>query len=877
MVTILNEIFEWSKGLPPWQSDAISRLLAKNALDEQDEADLLALLKSANGIADPKGRVAKPLAAGQVPLPPAGGSTIVLQAVKDLQHVNAIAPHQSLGMGATGLTIIYGSNGSGKSGYSRVLKRACRARDQQEDIHPDANLAASKSTTPQATFVVSQNGVVSELTWQQGVTPPEELSSIAVFDARCAKAYLDQEGDFAYVPYGLEVFAALATLCQRLEAKVSDELLRAQVDTTAFAPLLGETQVGKQIAVLSAKTKPEVIESLATLSEKELARHAEVEASLKEGNPKEKAQQVRLRAQRFSALAAKVAVEEERLSEAAVTVVHQAADAYRNAQVAAKIAAQLHTEGGKLLPGTGGEVWRDLYEAAKKFAVSAYPDKSFDELSSDDASLLCQQPLQAGAERMRRFEAFVEAEAEKARDARREDFRAVFVPMTKEVVALGLDEAIRVELRAENEQLASDVEAYEEALIARQKSVKDAATADDWSVVINAGGSPKAALSLLAEQLHSAAKALDDASDEKARNALQSEFNELKARMQLAVVKDSVLSAINKFSVQSKLKGCLPHLRTRSISTKATEVAAQVVSKELGEALNREFKSLGVSSLSVSSQSRSARGKTLHRLRLELPQSLSPSEILSEGEQRAIAIGSFLAEVSLSGQTGAIIFDDPVCSLDHRRRERVAKRLVEEAEKRQVIIFTHDIYFLNLLTEAAGRAGRPVVTQSLVRQAQGYGVASPNLPFEGLSSSKRVGFLKTVHVEAAKAHKLGEEQKHYDLTVGAYSNLRLAWERAVEEVLLRNVVLRFRKGVETQRLSGVTVTDADYARIEAGMAKCSNYAHDKAQFGGIAVPEPDELMEDIADFDAFIKEVNARSEKTVASRKKGAPAALAPA
>lgn len=143
-MTILNEIFEWSKGLPPWQSDAISRLLAKNALDEQDEADLLALLKSANGIADPKGRVAKPLAAGQVPLPPAGGSTIVLQAVKDLQHVNAIAPHQSLGMGATGLTIIYGSNGSGKSGYSRVLKRACRARDQQEDIHPDANLAASK-------------------------------------------------------------------------------------------------------------------------------------------------------------------------------------------------------------------------------------------------------------------------------------------------------------------------------------------------------------------------------------------------------------------------------------------------------------------------------------------------------------------------------------------------------------------------------------------------------------------------------------------------------------------------------------------------------------------------------------------------------------
>lgn len=223
------------------------------------------------------------------------------------------------------------------------------------------------------------------------------------------------------------------------------------------------------------------------------------------------------------------------------------------------------------------------------------------------------------------------------------------------------------------------------------------------------------------------------------------------------------------------------------------------------------------------------------------------------------------------------MFDDPVCSLDHRRRERVAKRLADEAEKRQVIILTHDIYFLNLLTEAAGRAGRPVVTQSLVRQAQGFGVASPNLPFEGLSSSKRVGFIKTIHVEAVKAQKLGEEEAHHELTVKAYYYLRLAWERAVEEVLLRNVVLRFRKGVETQRLSGVTVTDADYARVEAGMAKCSNYAHDKAQFGGVAVPDPDELMSDLVEFEAFIKEVNERSDKTSTSRKKGASAAAATA
>jgi hypothetical protein len=61
-------------------------------------------------------------------------------------------------------------------------------------------------------------------------------------------------------------------------------------------------------------------------------------------------------------------------------------------------------------------------------------------------------------------------------------------------------------------------------------------------------------------------------------------------------------------------------------------------------------------------------------------------------------------------------------------------------------------------------------------------------------------------------------------------------------VLLREVILRFRKGVETQRLAGVSVEDDDYAQVYAGMTKCSNYAHDKALVGGIAIPEPDELQ-----------------------------------
>ncbi len=137
---------------------------------------------------------------------------------------------------------------------------------------------------------------------------------------------------------------------------------------------------------------------------------------------------------------------------------------------------------------------------------------------------------------------------------------------------------------------------------------------------------------------------------------------------------------------------------------------------------NAEFKALGVGGLRVALQSRSGKGKVLHKLKLELPQSRSPRDLLSEGEQRAVALASFLAEVGLSDSTGGIIFDDPVSSLDHRRRERVAARLVGEAARRQVIVFTHDIYFLCILAEEAESAGVTVLTQSLSRRVEGFGL-----------------------------------------------------------------------------------------------------------------------------------------------------------
>lgn len=705
--------------------------------------------------------------------------------------------------------------------------------------------------------------------WQQGKEAPPELSSFAIFDARCARAYLDNEDDFSYVPYGLDVFEALAKVCQQLKTSVEAEQKQWVVDLTAFAHLQGETAVGKLLAALSAKTTTAQIEALAVLKPEELERRETLEKSLKENNPKEKAGLLRLRARRIAAIAKNAAEKGVVIGPEAIAKLKALADAFRTAQAAAALAAKDFKEGENLLPGTGGEAWRELFDAARKFALEAHPDKQFPALGTDAACPLCQQPLAAGAERLMRFEASIQAEAEKTAQARRQALAVEYRPFAASVMTLSFDEATQTELEQIDQPLAADTKAFEAALTVRHEAIKAAIVSHDWTGLDQALVSPADRLQTVADKLIAEAEALEKASNEEARAALQKQLGELDARVKLSQVKDAVVTAVEKLGHQGKLKNCLTAVRTNAISIKASELAEKVVSKELADALNREFKALGVGTLSVSLQSRADRGKALHKLKLQLPQVCSPGEILSEGEQRAIAIGSFLAEVGLSSGKGGIVFDDPVSSLDHRRRERVAKRLATEAVQRQVIIFTHDIYFLCLLAEEAKQVGAAVVTQSLTRRAEGFGVADPELPFEGKNASKRIGALKAQQQVIAKLHKDGEEQEHHRQTVDAYFRLRMAWERAVEEVLLREVILRFRKGVETQRLAGVSVDDEDYAQVNTGMTKCSNYAHDKAMMGGVAVPDPDELLADILALENWREQVHKRSEDTAKKRKAG--------
>lgn len=193
----------------------------------------------------------------------------------------------------------------------------------------------------------------------------------------------------------------------------------------------------------------------------------------------------------------------------------------------------------------------------------------------------------------------------------------------------------------------------QEALNARRSAVLQAAAGKlAWDEIPRLSDDPQPSLAEIINRLLEQANAFDATADETLKAAMASERAELDARRRLAEVKDAVLEAMAKHEFCRKLEVCINGMETRGISRKSTELSRTTASEELADALNAELKLLKVHNLSVVMKPESPGGKTQFKLTLQLPGGGTPAAILSEGEQRAIAIASFMAEIRL-GKVGS--------------------------------------------------------------------------------------------------------------------------------------------------------------------------------------------------------------------------------
>lgn len=873
-------ILSWSVNWPEWQRDALRRIITgPGLLSETDLKELAAICRAKHGLLPATGTVpaAVPLPAAEAPGGADGTASISLCKLYGVQNVGRLPDDQEVIFGAsTGLTVIYGENGAGKSGYARVIKKACLARGMPQDIKPDA---FATGTAGPAMAKIAFRADAAELTfdWRDGVPSDPRLGNIFVFDSLSAQFHVREDGPACFKPRGLDVLPELAKACDAIKAELQKEL-DATIALNATAAQSWKysvsTAVGKLINAVGAATQPEAIDAAAAFAEDDERRLVDIVATLST-DPKRKAADTAAAAKRIRTFAD---IAKNRAASVDDIAMQNLSDAIKDAETTAKAATA--ASGPELKPGDlpwgGNDVWRELWKAAQQFSeTAAYIGKPFPFTEADAKCVLCHQPLHTDAvDRYDRFNKFVANETRKQAEVA----KTKVADLKKGVDllrAIGIDASdIKVDLDREAAGSFDGAESFAKAVDARIAHAQKCLKEGTWTDAPVLPDSTCAELVTLAETLDRRAKEEEAAADPKKKQELERERDELADQKWLASKKDDVKTQIDRHKHAAKLEKCRNDCTTNDITIKSGELHKSYVTDTFCKAFEEELALLGMKTLGVRLEvTKGAKGERKFGVRLvdlsktpHMTVSAKVSEIASEGEHRCIALAAFMAELSLASHKSALVFDDPVSSLDHKRREEIAKRLVREAGVRQVIVFTHDLAFVCDLERAAGDAKKHFAYRQIERIGDRPGRVLPHLAWQYKSDEQQIKEIKDLIARAVRVKAEQGETEYREAAQVIINRLRGACERLIEQTLLRGAVKRHDSQIFVSRTPGIAaVTQAHWNVIHEVWKSCSNTtdSHAAAFSGPKRVPTPEEFAASVKAIEQVLDEVEkARTHAT---------------
>lgn len=436
-MSINLEILSFSNSCTEWMRDLIRRIAQQISLTANDMQEVLVNLKASEGLCT-VGTCTALDASHLSGRTSTSHDPTILISINDVKNANQLAPNQTMQFAVRGITIIYGYNGSGKTGYGRILRQLCRSRhDNKQTIL--GNVYGSKAGSPATATVAYKVGAADHtLQWKDGIASPDELAYISVFDATTAPLYADRQNKIEFLPMGLDVLPALGDACRELSGTLDTEILalsaKINVPLPAAKSQKYKTFFSRLSPIGAVKGLPSVqdIDAHCTWNAGLDDKLVQLEEEIK--NISEPAQ-ILARNNRLTqatdALHARLESIARQLNRESIQNAFAKCEAARNAREAATIAARGQFDNDPLPDAPLTRGWRLLYTQAEAFNAEQYPGSTFPETGADRVCLLCQQPYSASAsERMIRFKAFLE-DTSQQESSRREHELADYIQTIK--------------------------------------------------------------------------------------------------------------------------------------------------------------------------------------------------------------------------------------------------------------------------------------------------------------------------------------------------------------------------------------------------------------------------------------------------------------
>lgn len=829
-------LVDWANNQDAW----VRQLVAESILSRQEPGEDILEQVYVTFLAE-KGLSGQPLPV--VPtleldaVEPSQDDTLELSRLYEVEHVNALAPEQTLEFDAD-LTVLFGQNGSGKTGYARILKRISAVRTP-EDILPNAHAPAATATTPSARIEYRLSGQAHSVHWmnEAGLAP---FTRISVFDSAAVSLHVDSDLGYVYTPAELALFSHVASGIRGIQQLIATEVTELRPGAN---PLLARfargTTIYPMIETLGATSDLAEIERLATVGDDAEDQRDRLQSEVEA-----------LRANTLDALLTNARQSQRdltRLTSVLRILASYDTAAYDAARNSLAAAQQRRAQARELLftptelPGEPDDEWQRFIVAGDSYrqhlGAEHYPQ-------AGDNCLYCTQDLSPIAlDLVGRYRTFLDETVTQQLATAQVALTDASLPLDRSELAAAMEftsgQAALDEAPSWSAPAAAVLHAADAALneSSTGQALTGAGLTTDAAALVSSlepmASDAELATAKLAEDKMNATALLA---------AKQSELAELTARIELA----RNLSAAREYVRRAKRADQLEKLSKvissgagKQLTIQSKLASEDLVNKNFEGLFTEECSRLRAPGVALTFQGRSGRAQ-----RKKVVASYRPSSVLSEGEQKVLAIADFLAESRMRETKAPLVFDDPVTSLDYRRLDEVAARIQQLAESHQVIVLTHNIMFASALISVRQNKKLRAKIYEVRDGGATKGILAPDVE-PRLDTAADLA--KRINVKLQSIP--GAEPVLQDALIKETYDLLRAWcEAFVEQELLQNVTQRYRANIMMTRLSKIDVSrfDAAVAVIEPLFARaCDRMSgHSHAAEYMSTKPTVDELQED---------------------------------
>jgi len=710
---------------------------------------------------------------------------LTLTRLSEVHGINAlvsgsvIEPHE-------GLTILYGENGTGKTGYSRVFKALANSRTA-DTILGDIEADAVEEQSAELEFTLGDQAQTLAWAGERGVSP---FTRMSIFDSPAVMTHVDEDLDYVYVPAALALFKHVTAAIQAVTGQVDSAIAELGSGSTG---LLSRFQRGSTIypliETLGASSDLVDLNSKARAGEADntgLDSLAQVVAALRANTM----------GTQITALKSQQRVLTQAVAAAAALSTFDQTAYNASLVKRAQLATDHETFRSELfavadLPADPDDTWNDFIEGGDTYRQHLV------DLGVHDADrcLYCRQPLLGPArDLLTRYSTYLEdkiSEDIRTTDAALTAFKRQAATIQSNEMAAFIEE-YKDSDEANRPTYFAQVEAIENT-----RSAVSAALTDNLPVDIKIVDLVTPAKSTVAGALTTTGVSITDLENQqqnrvKVLDEKQTELLELKDAVELGkswpLIETQVKSAKEADRLRT-LKKPMPQM-ARAVTELSKTASKKLINLSFDALFLEECEALRTPPMKLQFVGRDGKAQR----RKVMTGNHKPSKVLSEGEQKVLALADFLAEARLAGITAPVIFDDPVSSLDHRRINEVAQRIARLADSIQVIVFTHDILFATTLLALFEDSKRCVYFQITDEDSKGKVTRATGPRWDTLS-----GIRGKINSTIQIANQQEGETRDAFVRVG-YSWIRSWCEVFTETELLQGVTQRYQPNVGMTRL-----------------------------------------------------------------------------